>query len=110
MRSASTRTAIGATRPAERSASTRPWAAGSDRESPRGSERAGVGEQGGVGPGGDRAPLVDRQLDLLAQPVEQGPEVRRLVAEGVALDRERRADRDEPLLGAVVQVALDPLP
>jgi hypothetical protein len=62
----------------------------------------------GVDTGRDRAEVVKRALDLVAELRDEAALVR--VLELVACHAEVDAQRDETLLGAVVQVALDAPP
>ena len=60
-------------------------------------------------PLGERPQLVTGLLDLLAREREQPRRLGRVAAvEPAAGDVEELAERDQPLLGAVVQVAADP--
>ena len=75
-----------------------------------------VGQRGGeplVEPrrpdaGGDRAQVGDRGRDLVDGGVERGLEHPRLARQRALQPAQHDAERDEPLLRAVVQVALDP--
>ena len=74
-----------------------------------GRREAAVGEGGGVDPAGERAKLPEAVLELSVRVVEQLRELRVRIGAPVRAP-EREAEGHEPLLGPVVQVALDPPP
>ena len=88
-----------------------------DVDRDRGAARE-VGERGGqalVQPrradaGGDRAQVGDRGRDLVDGGVERRDEHLRLARERALQAPQHDAERDQPLLRAVVQVALEPAP
>ena len=69
-----------------------------------------VGEHGGVDAAGQLAQLGGRLVELLHRLVEQLGGRRRVGVELVAGQAQVHGQRHQPLLGAVVEVALDPAP
>ena len=67
-----------------------------------------IGERRRIDPARERAHLVDRVLDLGAEPAQRRGALRVLAVGLLGHQLELDAQRDEPLLGAVVEVALDP--
>ena len=59
---------------------------------------------------GERAELVERAFDVLAQLVHGARAALRVDLEQLLSERELDAQPDQPLLGAVVQIALDARP
>ena len=66
------------------------------------------GEGGREDPGGERAELVEGAVDVVGQPLEQLAGAGRAAGHHLLGELEPDPQRDEPLLAAVVQVALDP--
>ena len=60
-------------------------------------------------PARELAQLVERELELLLRTLEQLERSPVLLGETVAGEAEREGERDEPLLRAVVEVALEAL-
>ena len=77
-------------------------------ERPERGAEPGVEVELGAGPWAMRAQLGDRGAELGDGLVEQPVHVEAAVAEVALREPDRHAERDEPLLGAVVQVALQP--
>jgi hypothetical protein len=67
-----------------------------------------VAQHGGVDAAGQLAQLLDRELGLLARLRDQRRRALRIVVDARLGDAECHRHRDEPLLRAVVEVALDP--
>ena len=67
-----------------------------------------LGEHRGVDAGGERAHLVDRGVDAAAELHQRRRLARLRAPEARRRELELDAQADEPLLGAVVEVALDP--
>ena len=62
----------------------------------------------GKHPGGERAELVEHAVDVVGEPLEQLACAGRAAGHHLLGELEPDAQRDQPLLAAVVEVALDP--
>ena len=69
-----------------------------------------VGEHRGVQPARELAQLGQRRAELLARALDRGVRGRRVLVDQAVGDPQADRERDEPLLRAVVEVALEPPP